>query len=278
MKSRLFTIVFFTFSLSLFYSFGWSQDLIATKKGDSINCYITKIKPDYIHFVMKGTDGKPLTTLIARNLVESYETDYYSESEISYDLIENNQSKSGVLISFDFAYSLRLGKVDSSIPSSFAKQLKNGTAFTAQVGYFYSNTGGFGLLYNRHSTSADFGSLTDKVRITYVAPVFYFQTASDMDKSVFTYGFSLGYLGFSEELKDSSQGFLSLKGSSLGVGIHFYLGGQINDVIRLSAKAAVIAGTLSELEANGQSIQLQDEQKENLSTFTLGASIGFLLK
>lgn len=279
MKPYLLKLTIFTINLFLVNTMSYSQDLIATKKGDSINCYITKVKPDYIHFLMKGKDGKPFNTVIARNSVAYFEVDYYTQSEVGNDIIKLQQSKSGVLFSFDYAYSLRLGEVDGSIPSSIAKQLKNGTSFTAQFGYFYANTAGFGLIYNRHSTHAvsTTSSIDDKVIISYVAPVFYFQNASDMNKAVFTSGFSIGYLGFNEKLS-SPQGGFNLKGSSLGVGLHAYIGSQVNDVVRLSFKASFIAGSLSSVVINGQSVQLPEDQRENLSTLSLGASIGFLLK
>lgn len=269
------------FSLSFFSSV--SQDLIITQQNDSLNCYIKKVKPDYIYFLVKNSNAETINSLLPRDSVVYYEFNFFEESELSQEILRLEKKHTGVFLAADFAYSNRLGPTDSSIPSSWAKQLKNGRAFSFQVAYFFSNTGGVGILYNNHSTNAEFsgtpfGSSTDKVSISFIAPTYFFQHSSGISNFVFTSALSIGYLEFKETLVTTSNPTLNLKGASLGVGYTAYIGAQLNDVVRLSAKAGVILGSLSEVEINGQNVQLPDSQRENLSTFSLGVSLGFLLK
>jgi len=275
-------ILFFLFS----FHFVWQsngQDLITTSQGDSINCYITKVKPRYIHFLNKNAEGETFQSLISVDSVTYYALDFFEEPEINDEILAYEKSGTGVLITFDVAYSHRLGKVDASLPSGFAKQIKNGVSFSAQFGYLYSRTSGFGFQFNRHFSNADFsgtvlGSGTDKVKINFFDPAFYFQSKSEYSKTILISSFSIGYMGLDESLESSKSSDAVIKGSSLGIGYSGFLGGQVNDVIVLSAKLGFIYGSVSQIEINGQKVQLQGDKRENLSTLSFGASIGFLLK
>lgn len=280
MKSNNY-IFFLSFFLLSFFS-SVSQDLIVTQQNDSLNCYIKKVKPDYIHFLFKNSNAEVINSLLPKDSVTYFEFNFFEESELSLEVLKLEKKHTGVFLAADIAYSNRLGSIDSNIPSSWSKQLKNGFAFSLQFAYFFSNTGGMGILYNNHSTnvefsgSSTFGSGTDKVNISFIAPTYFFQHSSGISNFVFTSALSIGYLGFKETLTTTST--LNLKGASLGVGYTAYIGAQLNDVVRLSAKAGIILGSLSEVEINGQNVQLPDSQRENLSTFNIGASLGFLIK
>ncbi len=282
MKSDNSVFLLFFFLFSFFSSV--SQDLIVTQQKDSLNCYIKKVKPDYIYFLLKNSNAETINSLLPRDSVAYYEFNFFEEPELSQEVLKLEKKHTGVFLAVDFAYSNRLGSIDSNIPSSWAKQLKNGFAFSLQFAYFFSNTGGMGILYNNHSTNVEFsststfGSGTDKVNISFIAPTYFFQHSSGISNFVFTSALSIGYLGFKETLTTTSNATLNLKGASLGIGYTAYIGAQLNDVVRLSAKAGVILGGLSEVEINGQNVQLPDSQRENLSTFSIGASLGFLIK
>ena len=54
----------------------YSQDLVVTKKGDSINCKITKVKKDHIYFTFKHKD-EVRNTLLPLTDVKIHQFDYY---------------------------------------------------------------------------------------------------------------------------------------------------------------------------------------------------------
>ncbi len=71
---------------------------------------------------------------------------------------------------------------------------------------------------------------------------------------------------------------LPLEKTYTGVDYTAHIGAQLNNTVRLQAKAGVIIEPVGNIEINRESVQLPYSQKEKISTFTLGFPLGFLLK
>ena len=80
-------IFLISISIFLIISKVQSQDLILTNSGDSINCKITKIAKDYVHFTFKYNE-KIRNTLLPINQIAMQQKNYFSVSELpdSYTL------------------------------------------------------------------------------------------------------------------------------------------------------------------------------------------------
>ena len=142
-----------------------AQDQIITKAGDTLNCKITRISSGYIHFEISDITG-PIRTRIERSKVQSFYQaeeqqqpqveigDPKSEEEVSIndrfsDYIESNKFR--IVLNTGFTY--QFGGYENH-PSTYARQLRTFLHLGADIQFFPTDGFGFGVKYNRTSTSA----------------------------------------------------------------------------------------------------------------------------
>jgi len=155
---RVLILAFFTF----FFITAKSQDLIVTAKGDSLNCKITKIKPDFIHFTFKY-ENEIRNTLLPPGQIKYYKQNFYSTAEVPVDKIKNvDGDYQKVRFGFFGGWSYRTAKVGSDIPIQFQqyiKELKSGYHVGGDFNYFFSENIGLGLRYSIYRASNELSNV-----------------------------------------------------------------------------------------------------------------------
>lgn len=274
----------------------YSQDLIVTNEGDSINCQVIKKRSDYIYFKFKNID-KVQSTLLPMNRVRSYQYDYYQFSEIqeaSIDLDIEDKEYTPVRFAFQGGYSYRVAKIHESIPpelKDYANGLKSGFNFGADFTYFLSETIGFGMKYNFFNSSNKiddvwvldfrgnrrFGELSDDIKISFIGPSFSSRTQSYDKNHVLLTNIALGYLSYKNDAVLIDD--IEIKGSTVGIVADLGYDGKIADNLFLGAQISFLVGALSEYDvSNGltqRTVSLDDDDKDNLSRLDLSVGIRF---
>lgn len=194
------------------YSMGYTQDLIVTLQGDSINCRITKIESEFIHFTYNHS-GEIRNTLLRDTQIAHMEYGYFQETEVPVEETVELKSTERFRLAAHGGFSYMLAGVAEDVPSDFknyVRQMKSGYHFGADATYFISESYGIGLKYSlfKSKNSLDniyiidqnghtrYGKMSDDLSITFFGPSL-INRSSNHDKSrSFIAGFAIGYMGY----------------------------------------------------------------------------------
>ena len=144
MRKLLILAAFIFFSNSIF-----SQDLIVTNDGDSINCKITKVKKDNIYFTFKHKD-EIRSTLLPISNIKTHQFAYFQTSEVPKEKVVGYENYQHFRIAINGGYSYQTAKVAESVPSDFKdyiRELKSGYHFGGDLTYYFTEPLGFGVKY-----------------------------------------------------------------------------------------------------------------------------------
>ena len=101
----------------------YSQDLIVTNDGDSINCKITKVKTDNIYFTFKHKD-EIRSTLLPKSSVKTHQFQYYQTSEVPKEKVVGYENYQHFRLAVNGGYSYQTAKVAENVPSDFKDYIK----------------------------------------------------------------------------------------------------------------------------------------------------------
>lgn len=153
----LFTVLLILGTLSSF-----SQDLIVTTGGDSLNCNIVKITSEVVDFQFIR-DGSIKQSFVRKANVATIQKDYYiSEGEKRAKeqalMIKSMTSKETGLFGFSAGYSRDIGDAGDDLGyfEDYIEDLRNGFCFGAILGGYFTENTGLGLRYNFHKHEADY--------------------------------------------------------------------------------------------------------------------------
>lgn len=271
-----------------------SQDLIVTEKGDSINCKITKIKPDYIHFTFKY-ENEIRNTLLPAGQIKFYQQNFYATPEVPIDKIKGTEGDyQKIRFGIYGGWSYRTAKVNKNVPSQlqqYIKDLKAGYHLGGDFNYFFSENIGLGLKYSIYRASNELnnvyivdgsgqgrtGKVKDEITIHYFGPTISTAFSSSNKKCRFISNFSLGYLTYKDKVIIIDDFVLTSK--TLGMLLDFGIDVPINRNSSISFIFSYTMGTLThyDYQSNGitSTIKLDKESYENISRIDL--SIGLRL-
>jgi hypothetical protein len=276
-----------------------SQDLIVTENGDSLNCKITEIKKDYIHFIYKY-ESEVRSTLLPVWKINYYKQGFYPNSEIANTVVKGEKNKmvySGnyqkVRLSFNGGYSHLVAKISEGIPPDFKdyyKELRSGTHLGAGVGIFISESIGFGARYSHFKTKNEIrgiyavnnytgqvitGNLKDDITINYIGPAIYSRFYSRNKMSCFLANFSIGYLGYKDNAEIIEK-FL-VESSTIGVELDLEADFMIDKNIALGFGFGYVGGSLTKYDqtigGKKTTIKLDPETPENISRIDLSVGL-----
>lgn len=272
-----------------------SQDLVVTKKGDSLNCKITRIKPDYIYFTFKHK-SEIRNTLLPLADVEYYQEDFYSTPVVPLDdgkaVIRDQRN---LRLKLFGGWSYRTASISPDIDSQFrqyVKELKSGFHLGGDMSYFFSENIGLGLRYSifksrnerdNVSTVDDngqvrTGQIRDNITIQYIGPVFSTTYGSSKTKPRVITNISLGYLRYRDRAVLIDK--FTLTGKNLGLLVDVGVLVPIDKHFALDFTLGLTAGTLKEItyqDNNGSRIiELDKDSLESLARLDL--SIGINLR
>lgn len=285
MKLRIFFPVFFLLCIH----FGYSQDLIVTTKGDSLNCKIIYIESDFIHFKFKH-ENETRVTLMPVNEVKSYQKYFYSKSEVEPDKLTNkNYQKLRLAIQGGWSY--ETAKVSEDVPASlrdYVKDLKSGYHFGGDATFFISESVGFGVKYSMFRTKNQVeiyaqdtvtgqirtGMLSDDITLQYIAPAVTARISSKDNNTHFYSSFALGYLDYKDNASIIDN--FTLTGNTIGLLLDFGFDFVFTKDIGVGVGISYMVGSLKEFEYDdGQQkrkIEYEDGTAEGLNR--LDISIG----
>lgn len=286
---NIFIIAFLIFMANSIYS----QDLIVTNKGDSINCKITKVKTNNIYFTFKHKD-EIRSTLLPIKDVKIHQLDYYQTSEVPKEKAVGYENYQHFRIATNGGYSYETAKVARSVPSDFkdyVEDLKSGYHFEGDLTYYFTEPLGFGIKYYlfKSSNSLDniyledingnrrYGKMSDDLTISFIGPTFSTRFLNHDKSNAFLMNFSLGYMGYSNDkvvidaykITGNTTGLSFDIGYDIGVSKNLSLGFQI----------AFISGTLVEYDwndgTNTETIKLKKGEYESLNRIDLSVGLRF---
>ncbi|MEC3878639.1 hypothetical protein [Parapedobacter sp. 10938] len=192
-------------------------------------------------------------------------------------------------VSLSGGYGYRPAKLNANVPSefvSYAKKLKSGWVLDGTAYYFLNPKLGLGLHANRFASSnsiadvyvtdvygnTQYGTMSDNISITFVGPGAVFrQTFSD--GNTFLAGASLGYVGYLNRFEIITT--QRIKGATAGYIAHVGYDIRLSDHLSIGAKIAATTGILGRFTVDGNEMELDDENKENLGHIDIALGIRF---
>lgn len=271
----------------------YSQDLIVTNEGDSINCKITKVKADNIYFTFKYKD-EIRSTLLPMTGVKIHQFDYYQNSEVPEGKVLGYENYQHFRLAVNGGYSYLTAKVGESVPGDFKdyiKELKSGYHLGGDLTYFFTEPLGFGIKYYlfKSSNSLDniyredsdgnrtYGKMSDDLTISFIGPTFSTRLLNHNKNKAFIMNVSLGYMGYSNDkiIIDKYKMTGSTVGLSFDIGYDFALSENLSLGFHISS----LTGTLFEYVWNDggrtETIKLEKGEYESLNRIDFSVGLRF---
>jgi hypothetical protein len=210
-----------------------------------------------------------------------------SKTEIPIDIRSDNKYYPRFRFAVSGGWSYRTGRLPQNISpdvSDYLQKLKSGFHYDAGLSYYFSEYLGAGLRYSEYlSSNSDdgsigYGSMSDRIRINFIGPVFSTRLFNQTKKNCLLMDLGIGYLGYRDKALFASEE-LTLKGGTAGFywNIGYDIG--ISQHIALGFQLSLISGLLSEYKSsNGtytQVIKLDKDTRENLSRIALSVGLRF---
>ncbi len=241
------------------YSMVYSQDLIVTQQGDSINCRVTKIESEFIHFTYNHS-GEIRNTLLRDTQIKHLEYGYFEVSEVSQEEVFKTLTDR-----FRFAahggFSYTLASVADDVPSDFkdyVRQMKTGYHFGADATYFITESYGLGLKYSlfKSKNSLDniyavgpngqtrYGIMSDNLSISFFGPSLVNRSSNHDRSRTFIAGLAIGYMSYLDK-KVIIDPF-TVTGSTLGLSFEGGYDIKLKGNSGIGFQISYISGLLSE--------------------------------
>ncbi len=236
----------------------FSQDLIVTDKGDSINARISKVKSDYIYFAFNHK-GEIRNTLISVNSVKEYKYNFYQTSLVPKDKVKPFYSYPRFRIALNGGFSYETAPLAKGLPGAikdYYNELKTGYHFGGDMTYFISEVIGFGVKYvNFHSSNSlsnvtlydNYGNtlsgkMSDDIAISFIGSTFASRFLSNTGRNSFLLAASLGYVHYKDDavLVD----YYKIRGGTLGMDLELAYETRLAKNLYLGVQVSLLTATL----------------------------------
>lgn len=267
----------------------FSQDLIVTNSGDSINCKITQIKSGDIYFKFMR-DGKVDDTILPTDGVRDYQFNFYESPVLPEKEISFAHDYSRVRIALNIGLSQRIAKIPDDLPEElkeYTRKLKSGYTFGADFHYYLTeNVGVGGKVYSSkysnkvsikatdESGNIKIGDMSDKINILFAGPSVSYRLFNKKKTNAFIYNFAVGYLGYKNNVTFFDK--FKVTGGTVGLAIDFGYDFRLGSNKAIGLQLSMVQGVLTKFkrEINGktETIKLEKEKYEGLGRidFTIG--------
>jgi hypothetical protein len=273
----------------------FSQDLIVTNEGDSINCKITKVNLDNIYFTFMHK-MEVRNTLLPKSGIKTHKFDFYQSSEVPKDRVAGIQNYKKFRLALNGGYSYQTAKVAESVPSDFKdyiNELKSGYHLGVDATYFFSETLGFGLKYSRFLTSNSInniyvtdeegftrtGKMSDDLTISFFGPTFSSRLLNHDKTNAFLMSVAIGYLSYSND-KVIIDNF-KMTSNTMGLSIDMGYDIGLSENLSLGVQISYLMATLTQFELDDghtkQTIELEEGEYEGLNRIDLSVGLRFNL-
>ncbi|HNW51041.1 MAG TPA: hypothetical protein PKH79_08165 [Prolixibacteraceae bacterium] len=283
MKKNLITLILLAV-LTLFTITLRAQDLIITSDGDSLNCKITKIKPEKIYFTFKYKD-EIRNTLLPMYKVKYHQSNYFQQSEIPSTITGNKEIYPRFRAAINGGWSYRTARVSDNVPSGlkeYTKNLKSGLNYGVDLTGFFSEQIGIGLKCQnfrskKEMDGSQYGNVSDDISICFIGPMMSTRLLNDTKKNGWFFNLGVGYLGYKDDAYVNSN--MTIKGATAGICWEIGYDIGISKNMSIGFQLSSIGGTLTGYDvSNGyttQTIQLDKENQEGLHRFDFSVGLRF---
>ena len=286
---NILTLVLLIFAANSIYS----QDLIVTNDGDSINCKITKVKPDNIYFTFKHKD-EIRSTLLQISNVKYHQIDFYQTSEVPKEKIVNYQNYRHYRIAISGGYSYHTARIAENIPNdlkNYAKELKSGYHFGGDISYYFTEPLSFGFKYFlfKSSNSLDniyledtdgfrrYGRMSDDLTISYIGPTFSTRLLNHNKRNALLMSISLGYMRYSNDKIIIDR--YKIIGNTMGFAVDVGYDIGLSDNLALGFQISLISGSLFNYDLSDgtttKTVDLKKDEYENLNRIDFSVGLRF---
>ncbi len=284
-----------------------AQDLIITNSGDSINCEITKIQAQNIHYRIDDKNKQIASTAIKKYTFNFYPfiTTTVSQPTVSqqyYQSVNPDIESKYIIeypnlrITYSGGYSYRLAPIDPNIPDDFInymEKLKSGFHLGSDVIYFFSQAWGIGAkggLYKASNSINNiyvevgngnriYGNMSDNITISFAGATLATDLFKQNRKNRLLLSFSLGCLWYEDDMILIDM--FKVKGNTFGTALNIAYDIQLSEHLSLGFMASLYAGSMSEYTiSDGMTtlaVDLDAQHQENLTRFDLSVGLNILL-
>ncbi|MFT4661531.1 MAG: hypothetical protein ACI8XB_001809 [Patiriisocius sp.] len=275
--------------LCLFVYDFYSQDLIITVEGDTINCAITYRNKNKIYYTSNVNKIYKSTSIRKKN-IQKYEVSYYRDSITGeFDIVNIPEIQQ-----FRAAFSLGYGRaalINFSDVVDFAKferDLQKGIQFSGDFTYFFTEFSGFGVVVSRFQPPESKNYLNiqymarnyinvtakDKMSVTFIAPSYTTRSVSyDNHRTVFL-NLAIGYLRFKDEFEFLEKS--TMTGNSLGLRGNFGFDQQLSEHLQIGIESSYLLGATGrvKLANDGKFNSIESSALRPIRLGRFDASIG----
>ena len=286
---KLLVIFFLVFTTNTIFS----QDLIVTNEGDSINCKITKVKIDNVYFTFKYKN-EFRSTLLPVVKIKTHKFNYYAISEVPKSKIVGVDKYNHFRLAISGGYGYRIGAISDDTPSDFkeyTKELKKGYNYSGDLTYFFTKYMGFGLKYNffNATNSMDniyvesmdgnrrYGKMSDDISITFIGPTFTTRIIKANKNDALIMNVGVGYMGYENNMVLIDK--YKISGSSVGLTFDIGYDIELSSNLALGFQLSIITGNLFQYELDDgltkKTIKLEEGKYESLNRIDLSVGLRF---
>ncbi len=269
----------------------FSQDLIVTNDGDSINCKITAVEADRIYFTFKHND-EIRNTLLPQSNIKTHQLNYFPTSEVPTDNLVDNNNSQRLRFAFNVGYSRLTAGAPEGLSNDFAgyiKDLKNGFHFGGDLTYYFKEQFGVGakcyffktttssvnIYVEQEAGGRVYGKMSDDITTSFIGPMFSTRYFDKKKRNALYINYSLGYMGYSNNAVFINN--YKYTGNTVGLSIDVGYDIKVSEKASVGFQISFIAGTLSRIKVdNGvttQTVELKKNSREGLGRIDL--SVGF---
>jgi len=185
-----------------------------------------------------------------------------------------------------------IAKISESIPADFekyVKDLKSGYYYGADLEIYMNHSTGVGIKYNRFRSSNYLdnvvvttpggnitGRMEDNIKTDYLGLSLALRYINPAGNAIIQSSCSLGGLFYKND-SQIATGQIDIKGSNLGFAISFGLDFKLARSIFFGVETTGVLGNLHKIYVNGERIELDEENRENISWIGISMGIRFNL-
>lgn len=259
-----------------------AQDLIVTKKNDSIRCHITKMEKGVIYYSYLK-NGKLRNAKISKDETTSYQESYFKEKEKPKKHLPPG-TPSPWRIVFKGGYSWMTARVNGHITSylsDYAKDFKHGFHIGTEADYFFNDHIGLGgkFTFYKNRNEADiagYGRLRDNATCFYLAPTFITRFRDRSDRNTILIDASIGYFSYRD---NGSAGWQSgiLEGKTCGFQVGLGYERRVSESFSIGGEFSFLLASKRWLKykSGGSSSMIRLDERENLSRIDVSLFVAF---
>lgn len=290
MKKILFAIILFIITSSL-----QAQDLIVTNSGDSINCKITKITNDYVHFTFKH-NTEIRDTLLPKNQIVTQKKDYFTQSELPANFTHRDVFPH-FRISIDGGWQHRTAKMADGMDAEWRehyKKMKSGFHYDIQAAYFFLESQGielmfskqffghnlgYGYLIDSEGNIVDSGELNEKISFNYIGANYLLRIFDSKKKNYWLFSMGLGYMGYNDRFFFNNVEDFKITAETLGLNMAIGYDISVSKNFAIGFKLSLMGGSFREYKQTQDGVttseKMPEKTAEGLGTVKLSAGLRF---